>query len=169
MSSVAASPAFTAHLLRQYEIPRRMIAAMADDFSDEQATARAGNQKPLVWYLGHVAVTDNYFLRLYGEGGSALSDEHISRFGRGSDGHADFSDASKADMLALFETLGKRVRATISALDAADLERETSEEVLHPVFKTLGSALALVVAHAGYHAGQIGDLRREMGKDPLFG
>ena len=169
MSSAAASPAFTAHLLRQYEIPRRMIAAMADDFSDEQATARAGAQKPLVWYLGHVAVTDNYFLRLYGEGDSALSDEHINRFGRGSDGHADFSDASKADMLALLETLGNRMRAAISALDAGDLERETSEEVLHPIFKTLGGALALVVSHAAYHAGQIADLRREMGKDPLFG
>jgi uncharacterized damage-inducible protein DinB len=146
-----------------------MIAAMADDFTDEQAIARAGNQKPLVWYLGHVAITDNYFLKLYGDGDSALSDEHINRYGRGSDGHADFSDASKADILALLGTLRERMRATLSALDADDLERETSEEVGHPLFKKLGSALALIVSHAGYHAGQIADLRREMGKDPLFG
>ena len=169
MSSPAAMPAFTAHILRQYALPRRMIAALADDFTDEQATTRAGGQKPLVWYLGHVAITDNYFLKLYGDGAAALSEEHLKRYGRGSDGHAEFSDASKADMIALLDTLAERVRATLSSLSAEDLDRETSEEVLHPLFKTLGSALSLVVAHAAYHAGQIGDLRREMGKDPLFG
>jgi uncharacterized damage-inducible protein DinB len=169
MSSAAATPAFTAHLVRQYEMPRRMIAALADDFTDEQATARAGGQKPLVWYLGHVAITDNYFLKLYGDGASALSDEHINRYGRGSDGHADFSGASKAEMVELLETLGERVRALLSSLAAEDLERATTEKVGHPLFKSLGSALSLIVAHAAYHAGQIADLRREMGKDPLFG
>jgi uncharacterized damage-inducible protein DinB len=169
MSSAAAPSAFTEHLLRQYDLPRRMLAALAGDFTDEEATRPAGGQKPLAWYLGHVAITDNYFLSLYGGEAAALPEEHLKRYGRGSDGHADFSDASKADMLALLETIRVRVRDLITSLAPEDLAREPSREASHPAFKTLGGALSLVVAHCAYHAGQIGDLRREMGKDPLFG
>ncbi len=169
MSSPATSSPFTTHLLRQYEMPRRMLATLAEDFSEEDATRGVGNQKPLVWYLGHVAVTDNYFLTLYGGHESALSEEQLKRFGRGSDGHADFSDASKAEAIELLATLRERIRALISSLAPEDLDRETSDEARHPAFKTLGGALALIISHCGYHTGQVADLRREMGKDPMFG
>ena len=86
MSSPATSSEFSQHLLLQYEVPCRMISALADDFTDEEATRRAGDLKPLVWFLGHVATTDNYFLTLYAGQESALSSEYLKRFGRGSAG-----------------------------------------------------------------------------------
>lgn len=169
MSSPATSSAFTKHLLRQYEMPRRMLATLAEDFTDEEATRPSGDNKPLVWFLGHVAITDNYFLTLYGGAESAVSTEQMKRFGRGSDGHEDFGDASKAELLALLDTLRDRVRELISSLEPDDLDRECTEEARHPAFKTLGGALALIISHCGYHTGQVADLRRSMGKDPLFG
>jgi uncharacterized damage-inducible protein DinB len=169
MSSPASSSPLTRQLLRQYEMPRRMVLALSGDFTDEEATRPAGGQKPLVWYLGHIALTDNYLLTLFGDESSALTAEHNERFGRGSDGHADFSDASKAEMLDILEATRGRVTALLSSLAPEDLDREARGEAVHPSFKTLGSALALVVSHCAYHAGQIGDLRREMGKNPMFG
>jgi uncharacterized damage-inducible protein DinB len=169
MSSAAPKSEFTKHLLLQYEIPCRMVSALADDFTEEEATSRSGDLKPLVWYLGHIATTDNYFLTLYGGHETALSDEYLARFGKGSDGHADFSDASKAELVELLATLRGKVRDVIATLEPEDFSRAPSREVQHPLFKTCGSALALIVSHCAYHAGQIANLRRSMGKDPLFG
>jgi uncharacterized damage-inducible protein DinB len=169
MSATSSPSPFNTHLLAQYDLARGMLARLASDFSEEDATRSAGGQKPLVWYLGHVAITDNYFLQLFGGEAAALSDEYIKRYGRGSDGESDFSDASKADVVALLETLKERVHVLLGSLAPEDLARESGVEKVHPMFKTLGSALTLVVAHCAYHAGQVGDLRRELGKDPLFG
>jgi hypothetical protein len=146
-----------------------MLGRLAEDFSEEEATRPAGDMKPLVWYLGHVAITDNYLLTLYGGETAAISEEHIKRFGRGSDGNADFSDASKAQMVELLATLSERVHALVSTLEPEDLDRETTEKTAHPVFKTLSGAFSLVIAHCAYHGGQVGDLRRALGKDALFG
>ena len=85
------------------------------------------------------------------------------------DGAADFGDASKAEMLELLATLRGKVRDFVATLEPEDFAREPATEVHHPLFKSCGAALALVVSHAAYHAGQIANLRRAMGKDPLFG
>lgn len=168
MSSPAPTSPFAKHLFTQYEVTRRMIAALAEDFTEEEATRRAGESKPLVWYLGHVATSENALLKYFG-GESHLPAEHFKRFGRGSDGGADFGDASKAEMLELLSTLRRRVKEFLFALTPEDLSREAAEEVAHPLFANLSSAISLIVAHNGYHAGQIADLRRAMGKNPLFG
>ena len=169
MSTPASSSSFGQFVYSQYWTPRRMLAALAEDFTEEQARERVGDLKPLVWYLGHIAVTENYLLSLYGGAESAVSKEHLQRYGRGSDGHADFSDASKAEMLELLETLRTRMKELLTSLAVEDAEREAPGEVGHPLFAKLGSAISLINAHNAYHAGQIGVLRRAMGKDPLFG
>jgi uncharacterized damage-inducible protein DinB len=156
-------------LLSHYEMVRGMVSRLADDFTPEEAVSRAGDLKPLVWYLGHIAQTEVYFLRLFGETDVSLSEEHATRFGRGSDGSLDHSDASKEELVALLDDLHARMKSLLSSLSEDDLSRAAGVEVAVPVFKRLGSAFSLVVAHCGYHAGQIGDLRRAMGKDSIFG
>lgn len=162
---------FGAHLSRQLDLPYQMICKLADDFTDEQAKQRVGDSKPLVWFLAHVIITRNYFLTLYGGGGDeAVDAAFVARFGRGSDGAADMTDSpSKGELLAIFERITERARALVATLAPEDLDREAEGDVRHPLFKTLGTAITLVTAHDGYHAGQIGVLRRSMGKDPLFG
>jgi uncharacterized damage-inducible protein DinB len=53
----------------------------------------------------------------------------------------------------------ERMTGFISGLTAPDLERAPAIEPPHPLFASLGSALALVSSHTAYHAGQIADLR----------
>jgi uncharacterized damage-inducible protein DinB len=173
MSSSAATqePTFGAYLSAQLDLPYRMITALADDFSEEQAKESGEGRKPLVWYLAHVIITRNYFLKLYaGEGDEAVDEGFVARYGKGSDGSADFSDAAgKAELLAIYTRLNERAKAFVATLAPEDAARAPEGEVRHPLFKQLGSALCLITTHDGYHAGQIGNLRRSMGKDPLFG
>lgn len=170
MSSSQPSPSlFAEHLLRQFEMPRRMLAALADDFTDEEATTPVAGLKPLVWYLGHTLVSEAYFLQLYAGKTGLLDEEHMKRFGRGSNGEADLSDVKKADLVAAQDRLHGEMKAFLLTLTPEDLSREAEGDVAHPLFKTLGAAISLVVAHDAYHSGQIADLRRAMGKNPLFG
>lgn len=169
-TSAEATDAFGAHLVGQLELPYRMLSALAADFTDEEARRRVGDLKPLVWYLGHVAVTKDYFLELHAGQPSQLSEEHKARFGRGSDGSADFADGpSKDELLATLKAAQERIKTFVGGLKAEDLDREHEGEVFHPILQKLGSALNLVSVHDGYHAGQIAMIRRAMGKDPLFG
>src|SRR3982750_3717983 len=103
----------TKQLRKQFDMSRGMVARLARDFTPEEATQRAGGQKPLVWYLFHIAATDNYFLTLFGGADSALTDEQLERYGRGSNGEADFADASLEEVLALLDTLRDRVHAVL--------------------------------------------------------
>lgn len=169
MSSAATESAFSRQLIRQFEMPRRMIAALVQDFTEEEARQAPEGQKSLVWYLGHVATAANYFMVLYSGQESLLPKEHHDEFGRGSSGHPDLGDATKESLVALNNTLAERVVAFLATLGPDDAERKAEGDVQHPLFATLGSAIALVVSHDAYHAGQIANLRRAMGKDPLFG
>jgi uncharacterized damage-inducible protein DinB len=171
--STPASPsgsAFGSHLVTQLKFPYRMLVALCEDFSDEEARQPAGGNKALVWYLGHVTIAADYLLMLYTGAQTAISKENRKRFGRGSDGTADFSDApSKDEMVALFKNVHKRLMGFLENLAPEDMEREATGQVVDPTFARLGTAISLIVAHDGYHAGQIAVLRRAMGKDPLFG
>jgi hypothetical protein len=155
----------------QLEFPYRMVTALAEDFTEEQARESADGRKPLVWYLGHIIIARNGLLKLYAGGGDPSVDAaFVERFGRGSDGSADFSDApGKADLLAIYARVHERGKEFVSTLAPEDMARALEGEAPHPLFKTLGTALNLNASHDAYHAGQIAVLRRAMGKDPLFG
>lgn len=168
MSTAEPANALTTQMKRQFEVSRRMVDALISDFTQEEATARVGDFKPLVWYLGHMIVTEHAWLELHRGVKSGIPDGHMDRFGRGSDGSADFSDAKLADLVDVMKSLRKRVRDEISALEPGDLEHEATVEVFEPL-KISGNAFALMCAHNAYHAGQIQLLRRAMGKPATFG
>jgi uncharacterized damage-inducible protein DinB len=155
----------------QLDLPYRMVTALAADFTDEQAKEAGDGRKPLVWYLAHVIIARNGLLKIYAGGGDeAVTKEFVDRFGRGSDGAADFSDApGKAELLEIYTRVHERAKEFVASLSPADMGREAQMDVGHPLFKMLGSALTLNASHDAYHAGQIAVLRRSMGKDPLFG
>ena len=122
-------------LLSHYEMVRGMVSRLAEDFTAEEAVTRAGDLKPLVWYLGHIAQTEAAFLKLFDGTEVALSEEHAKRFGRGSDGSLDHSDASKEELVALLDDLHARMKGLLSSLSEEDLSREAGVEVAIPVFK----------------------------------
>ncbi len=168
MSSARQAAALNVQMKRNYEFSRRMLDGLLEDFTSEEALERVGDFKPLVWYLGHIAVAENAWLQLHRGAESVLPEGHMTRYSRGSDGDADFSDASLDEMTSLLGTLRERMKAAIAEIEPEDLERETPVEVFPPL-KQCGNAFALVCSHNAYHAGQIQLLRRAMGKSATFG
>ena len=168
MSSAQQAPALNVQMKRNYEFTRRMLDGLLEGFTAEEALERVGDFKPLVWYLGHIAVAENAWLQLHRGAASALPDGHMDRYSRGSDGDADFSDASLEDMTALLATLRQGIKAAIATIQPEELERETPVDTFPPL-KQCGNAFALVCSHNSYHAGQIQLLRRAMGKSATFG
>jgi hypothetical protein len=59
------SDPLVAQILRHYELSRGMVAALAADFTEEEASTAAGRLKPLNWYLGHVMVPEAGLLRMF--------------------------------------------------------------------------------------------------------
>lgn len=168
MSSAQQAAPLNVQMKRNYEFSRRMLDGLLEDFTADEALERVGDFKPLVWYLGHIAVAENAWLQLHRGADSALPAGHMDRYSRGSDGEADFSDASLEEMTALLATLRQRVKEAIMSIEPADLEVETPIDTFPPL-KQCGNAFALICSHNAYHAGQIQLLRRKMGKTATFG
>lgn len=167
-SSPTSNP-FNDQLVRQLNVPYRMLLSLAEDFTEEEAHARVEGLKPLVWYLAHVITSKSYLVTLYADANERLAPEHHARFGRGSSGEDDFAGASKEETLERLKDVHRRARSFLATIAPEDLARTPEIEVRHPLFRTLGDAISIAVSHDAYHAGQIAVLRRAMGKDPLFG
>lgn len=169
MSTAGSKTDFGRQMVRGYEIGRRMVASLVEDFSDEEAQKRVNALKPLVWYLAHIVVSESTLLDLYFDQRPTVSGEFMDRFGRGSDGSGDFSDMQVAEMRTLLDGTRERMRAALGTMTSDDTERTPAREIEHPAFGTLGVAAALISHHNAYHAGQIALIRTALGKDRKFG
>lgn len=72
-----------------------------------------------------------------------------------------------AELLARYEAMYLEVRDFLATLGPEDLAREPDGKAGHPSFGCLGSALAVISFHDGYHAGQLAMLRMALGKPDL--
>lgn len=136
----------------------RMLRSV-EDVSDIEARQVPHNLSPLVWQLGHLALTDGGFLRL--SGGISPAPESFKGFFRtGSGGPADYP--SLADVKAVADA------APRDLLQIARLG-ELSQRVESRTFASIGEMLMFAVYHRGYHVGKMTTLRALLGKPRLFG
>ena len=135
------------------------VLRSVEDVSDVEARQIPQNLSPLVWQLGHVALSDGGFLRLTG-GISAAPDSFKGFFRTGSGGAADYP--SLADV----KTVAEAVQRDLMQL--AQLG-ELSQRVESRNFTTVGEMLIFAGYHRGYHVGKMTTLRALLGKPRLFG
>ena len=131
---------------------------MGDLTDDEMQRAPAGGLSPVIWQVGHVAVSDAFFARLCGsdvtvpEGFDAL-------FGRGTGGVKTYPPFAE------IKTYYERMQA---ALEAIAQSAEMGRAVESKNFKTVADALSFNCFHRGYHIGKMCTLRGLLGRAPLF-
>jgi uncharacterized damage-inducible protein DinB len=115
----------------------------------------------LNWVLGHIVATRHAALRLLGVGG-VWSATEIDRYQRGSQPVNTVVEAKSWEELRAAEARTRQMLA--EALK--DVSRETLDtEVEDKTFgATIGANLLALQWHEGYHAGQLGVLRRVAGK-----
>ena len=117
------------------------------------------------WILGHVVASRSSLLRLLGEE-PVLGEAGEKRYARGSTPLADAADALPlSELLAAFESSQERLVSGLKRLDPAMLSDAPPPGAAVPGIETLGQSLAIHSFHESYHIGQLGALRRILGKD----
>jgi uncharacterized damage-inducible protein DinB len=143
------------------------VRRLIDDVSDEESMFRGkDNLNHIRWHTGHIAYCANIVLRLMGEEG-AFPEPWEKLFGGGS----EINDKPSAypSMPELREKLYSIYDQTDKALDKIstdDLDREIeagSDRKITPMNGAL-----FFCAHEFYHCGQIANLRKILGREPLF-
>jgi uncharacterized damage-inducible protein DinB len=113
------------------------------------------------WVLGHIVSYRNQALKLLGEA-PLRDDEELSAYARGSEPISDDARARPLEeMLADFDRSQERI--------AERLGRMSEEELAAPAKRgTVGQTLGFLHFHEAYHVGQIGLLRRLIGKEGVI-
>jgi hypothetical protein len=126
----------------------------------------------LAWQLGHLAMAE-YRLTLERWRGVQPSDANLispaflQLFGRGS---VPVPEArvypTIADIRAVFDAVHEQARREVA--EYADADWDTPALTPHPLFTHKGGALLWCSHHETLHVGQIGLLRRLLGRAPLW-
>ena len=112
----------------------------------------------LNWVLGHIVASRNSILELAGDE-PIWSEEEAAPYARGADGLGDPSQARPlAEILADLRRAQERLLGRLGQMSDADLAVPIKDG-------TVGSQLAFLHFHEAYHAGQVGLLRRLLGKE----
>ncbi|HEX5105779.1 MAG TPA: DinB family protein [Pirellulaceae bacterium] len=121
-----------------------------------------------LWFAGHMAISDNFFLSLVAPDRSQPSPEYQAKFGMGSQ-PTNQPEAYPAPEVVL-QAMRERRQALLEALDRlsdADLARKTPAGA--PDFlPDVASVFELAIWHEGQHSGQVTVARRVLGHKPLF-
>jgi hypothetical protein len=129
----------------------------------------AGGNPP-AWILAHLALANDYALRLMGDGRIAPAEWH-KRFGRGMSPQNDPNPLpSKAELVEALEKGRQQIPIAAAKADPARLNEPHTVDIFKdsPV-QTVGDVVAhLLTTHLASHVGQLSTWRRMQGRPPLF-
>jgi len=130
-----------------------------EDVSDGEAAQTPNNLTPIVWQLGHLALSDGGFLRLAG-GTSPAPELFKGLFKTGSGGPADYPPLG--EVKPVFEAAQRELERLAQS---ANLDQSVESRN----YATIGEMLVFAAYHRGYHVGKMTTLRALLGKPRLFG
>ena len=158
-------------LQRQLAQIRRMTERLITDFTKpEQWVYQVhANCNHALWFVGHMATTDNFLLSMVQPERSGLPEGFQAKFGVGS--HPSDDPSTYPPPEEVLGVMRERRQTLLSALDGftdEDLKRSTPAGA--PDFlPDYGSVFELAVWHEGLHAGQLTVVRRALGFPPVMG
>jgi len=113
------------------------------------------------WVLGHIVSSRNDILKLIGEP-PVWGEEEAAPYVRGSAGRTDPESARPlAEILDALQRSHATIRARLETMDPAALLAPVDQE-------TVDDRLSFLQFHETYHMGQVGLLRRWLGKDGVI-
>jgi hypothetical protein len=162
-----------AFALKQIEFARRYTSRLLDDLTAEDWFRMPHEGVThIAWQVGHLAFAEYRLalLRVRGarpEDAELISAEFLREFGAQSLPNPDPAHyPAIAEIRAVFDRVHEQVLHELPSHPEADLDTPISPP--HPIAKTKREALAWCAQHEMVHAGQIGLLRRLLGKPPLW-
>lgn len=150
---------------------RQWLLALIADMKDAPLTRSApGGNHPL-WILGHVVGSEMHLLHRFILGEESPKPEWEPLFGQASKPLADEKAYPSIDvLLGEYEKVRAATLKTLERFTDADLDKPSKapQELKH-VFGTIGQCFMMVALHTTFHAGQVADARRVLGRKPVFG
>jgi len=131
-------------------------------------TPRGGNH-PL-WVVGHLALAEATLVSQYILGQGKPYPEWEPLFGTGSQPTPDASKYPPMDkLLAELEKVRARTLEVLGSMTDEDLSKPSKAPAdVAALFGTVGQCFTMIGLHMTFHAGQVADARRAMGKTPVF-
>ncbi|MBX3363496.1 MAG: DinB family protein [Phycisphaeraceae bacterium] len=128
-----------------------------------------GQANNALWNVGHIAISDAYFLMRIGGPDSAIIEDWKGHFGPGSTCSDRLADYPPIDrVLKEFRDQRKAVIEWYAARTPAQLA-EPMPEGLEFFAPNKGLFMPVLAWHEGLHAGQISSARRAQGMSPAIG
>ncbi len=157
---------------RQIEFARTYSQSLLEDLEDADWFFTPNNLTThLAWQVGHLAMSQ-YGLTLFRQRGRAEIDSQLMSgkfrklFMRGTQPSADRDVYPSPDeILAVLDRVHQQMRIELPQFDGEGLDEPV--DAPHAAYATRYGALLFAGDHEMLHAGQIGLLRRLMGKPPL--
>lgn len=151
---------------QQAHMAHRVVQMNTDGITHEESLVQPqpdGNC--LNFVVGHVVNVYDQALGIVGQE-PVLGEEATARYKRGSPPLRNPSEALPLDdLLAAWNTQSERLQAGLASLTPEALERPMpGPDNKGELTETLRSLLAIILFHQTYHAGQMGVLRRIIGK-----
>ena len=148
---------------------RGWLKAWTRDFTEAEARRPIGDSRapnPLVWQLGHLACTEDDVAGLFSPGPAPapLVPESL-RAVCATGGPAPTPDTefpSLAELWTLLDRTHERLLKVLEAASPAELERPP--RTANPYFHNLAQGVYEAALHENYHVGEIGALRKALGK-----
>jgi uncharacterized damage-inducible protein DinB len=158
-------------LRRQMTMARDTSERLLADFrAPEEWTRQVHAQcNHALWFAGHMAQTDNFFISLVAPEESRDMPEFARLFGIGSQPTGSPHDyPAPEEVLATMRERRATLLAILDRLSDEDLARPTPPGT--PNFLAdVGSVFEMSVWHEGMHSGQLSVIRRGLGFPPLVG
>ena len=147
------------------------LQLLADVEDELWFTQPAGSPTHIAWQVGHIAMAQ-YAVCLMRVRDAQPGDREImsrpfrKQFSKGSTPVADPSaNPSAAEIRTVFNAVHAQVMKELPTFDEEELQQELAAP--HEMFTTKIAALHFSADHEMLHAGQIGLLRRLLGKEPV--
>ena len=148
---------------------RSWLKNWARDFTEAEAVQPRSDPRapnPLAWQLGHLACVEDEVAQLFttGEPGESLVEPALRAVcATGSaPPTADTRYPAVGELWRLLDRTHERLLQLVAIAEGGDLDR--GPRVPNPYFRSLGQAVYEAALHESYHVGEIGALRKSLGK-----
>lgn len=156
----------------QIRFAREYTLRLIDDFTPEEVFQQPNEGVThLAWQLGHLAMAQ-YMLTLFrlrgkqSEDESVISKQFLKKFLKGTTPSASAEDYPQFEEIhTTFDAVFVQLNQEISSITEEQLQTKVVEP--YAVYDNALGSLFFCAAHEMLHAGQIGLLRRLLGKPPI--
>ena len=149
-------------LAGRYQFNAGMLSELTRDFTEADWGTRQDPFNAAHWILAHIVRTRRAILRMLGDDVPTEPWEEVTKMGSPPDGFMQAPSAK--NLLDEFRTQGTRIKENLLAMSAEDASKPL-QKALPDGSKTVGEGIhGFFYMHESYHIGQIGVVRRLLGK-----